>query len=241
MTTTTATGLPVQRWARLLDDCPNAELARGNTVWVVAAHPDDETLGLAGTMHRLLEQGCSIRLVVATAGEAAYGHDAGSADLAGTRRAELRRAMAELGLSSEPLLPGLPDGALAEHRTELDKALRQIGPPPDLLFAPWIADPHPDHRAAGDCALAYAERVGRPLWQYPIWMRHWTDPDCAAVPHERLRVVRLDAAEQQHKAAAIACHASQVQPQYGHEPVLPDYVLAHFADGIEPLFAPDRR
>lgn len=240
MTTTTASGLPVQRWATLLQDCPTARLPvlRGGSVWVVAAHPDDETLGLAGTMRRLLLQGCSVRLVVATDGEAAYGHGVRSPALARTRRAELRQAMATLGLTSEPVLPGLPDGRLAEHRDELGRVLHEVGPPPDLVLAPWTADPHPDHRAAGDCALAYATNVGRPLWQYPIWMRHWTDPDTADIAGDRLQVVRLSMAEQAHKDAALACHTSQVTAQHGQQPVLPDYVLAHFADKIEPLFAP---
>jgi LmbE family N-acetylglucosaminyl deacetylase len=42
-------------------------------VLVVAAHPDDETLGAGGFLHAAKVAGARIELVVATDGEAAFG------------------------------------------------------------------------------------------------------------------------------------------------------------------------
>jgi len=42
-------------------------------VLVLAAHPDDETLGCGGTIHRLSQEGCNIGLITFTNGEGARG------------------------------------------------------------------------------------------------------------------------------------------------------------------------
>ena len=38
-------------------------------VLVLAAHPDDETLGCGGTIHRLHREGCEVQLLTFTDGE----------------------------------------------------------------------------------------------------------------------------------------------------------------------------
>ena len=42
-------------------------------VLVLAAHPDDETLGCGGTIHRLYKEGCQIQLLTFTDGESSRG------------------------------------------------------------------------------------------------------------------------------------------------------------------------
>lgn len=245
LATVTGTGLPPDRWrGRLAAALPLQRplIGSGGQVLVVAAHPDDETLGLGGTVQRLLACGLDVSVVVATDGEAAYGDAIAHDLLSATRRAELAGALAVLGVRHPAALVGLPDGGLAGQQTALVRALRRHCPAPSVVLAPWTADPHPDHRAAGRAARAHADRVGCPFWEYPIWMRHWTDPDDDVVPAARLRVVRLTATEQAVKDAAVARHASQLHaPVPGLGPVLPDHVLAHFSDRLEPLFAPAAR
>lgn len=242
----TEAGLDPQRWRdRLTAALPldRPLVGSGGRVLVVAAHPDDEALGLGGTIQRLLAARLEVTVVVATDGEAAYGDAVASETLAATRRAELAAGLAVLGVRHPACLLGLPDGHLAGCATALRAALARQCPAPSVVLAPWTADPHPDHRAAGRAAREHAARVGCPLWEYPIWMRHWTDPDDEIVPvANRLRVLRLTAAEQSVKDAAVARHVSQLRgPVPGVGPVLPDHVLAHFTDGLEPLFAPTAR
>ena len=42
-------------------------------VLVLAAHPDDETLGCGGTINRLSKEGCQIQLITFTNGEESRG------------------------------------------------------------------------------------------------------------------------------------------------------------------------
>lgn len=42
-------------------------------ILILAAHPDDETLGCGGTLHRLSKEGCNIKLITFTNGEGSRG------------------------------------------------------------------------------------------------------------------------------------------------------------------------
>lgn len=242
-TALTGTGQDPAAWRRRLAVAPavaDLGLSPGSRALVLAAHPDDETLGLGGVVHRLCSTGVHVHVVVATDGEAAHGAAGDRRLLAATRRDEVRAATVALGVAQVPALLGLPDGELAGHECDLRAALAGAGSAPDVLFAPWRGDPHPDHRAAGRVAAAVAGRLGRPLWEYPIWMRHWTAPEDPTVGEGRLVTVRLTAAERAAKHAAIGCHLSQTSdlgPGLGA--VLPAYVLSHFTDEWEPLFGPE--
>lgn len=231
----TAPGLPVEVWRRRLERVDRIALRVSGPVLVVAAHPDDETLGVAGIMARIAMSGGQVYVVVATDGEAAYG-DA-MPELAALRRAEVAAAMSALCVIEPPTLLGLPDGDLAAHEQVLVDALTAVGTGARAVFAPWRHDPHPDHRAAGRAAAGYAAARSCPLWEYPIWMRHWTEPSDPAVDVSRLRVVELTEREQAAKRRAIGCHRSQIEElSGGRGAVLPPYVLAHFADAVEAVF-----
>ncbi|MEV7041579.1 bifunctional PIG-L family deacetylase/class I SAM-dependent methyltransferase [Amycolatopsis sp. NPDC051061] len=206
---------------------------------VVAAHPDDETLGASGLLQRLHAAGTAVTLVVATDGEAAF-PAAGAAErreLARTRRHELEDSVRAQGLSAvEPVWLGLPDSDLASHGDELTSTLRSHADGHDLCLLPWPDDPHPDHRAAARAALAAAP-VSAQRWSYPIWLWHRLSLDDPAIPWPRARSLRLTEAERDAKAAAIATFTSQLKPgPRGEEPILPEEVLAHFSHGTETFF-----
>ena len=249
MRTTTAPGLPPAAWHGVLAAAPDVPgpPPPGATVAVVAAHPDDETLGAAGLLMRLAVRGVGVRLVVATDGEAAYPgrSPAERSALAARRRDETRRALAAAGHPHvRPEHVGLPDGELGDHEDRLAEELTDALAGAALCLVPWELDPHPDHRAAGRAGLRAAAALrGRgheiAVWRYPIWMRHATPPRDA--PPD-LRVLRLHAEEVAAKRDAVACHASQVvSPHDDCGPVLPDHVLALFADGLEPFLVAGAR
>ncbi|WP_290063201.1 bifunctional PIG-L family deacetylase/class I SAM-dependent methyltransferase [Amycolatopsis solani] len=206
---------------------------------VVAAHPDDETLGASGLLQRLHAEGTAVTLVVATDGEAAF--PASSAEerreLGRIRRLELADSLRAQGLSGvEPVWLGLPDSGLSAHGDELTEAVRQRAAGHDLCLFPWPGDPHPDHQAAARAAIAAAPLTAQ-CWSYPIWLWHRLRPDDPAIPWARARSLGLTAAERAAKAAAIAAFPSQVKPgPRGEDPILPDEVLAHFARDTEVFF-----
>ncbi|WP_439380137.1 bifunctional PIG-L family deacetylase/class I SAM-dependent methyltransferase [Amycolatopsis lexingtonensis] len=206
---------------------------------VVAAHPDDETLGASGLLQRLHAAGTAVTLVVATDGEAAFPDSSPfeRRELGRTRRRELRDSLRAQGLSDvEPVWLGLPDSALSAHGDELVTALRERADGHDLCLFPWPDDPHPDHQGAARAALAAAPLTAQ-RWSYPIWLWHWLRPDDPAIPWARARSLGLTAAERSAKAAAIAAFPSQLEPgPRGEDPILPDEVLAHFARDTEVFF-----
>jgi LmbE family N-acetylglucosaminyl deacetylase len=87
-------------------------MASRRTLMAVLAHPDDESLGVGGTLAKYASEGPAVVLVTATRGERGRfrGHRPSSEEhpgpeaLARIREAELRAAAAELGVTAVSLL-----------------------------------------------------------------------------------------------------------------------------------------
>lgn len=210
---------------------------------VVAAHPDDETLGVSGLLQHLHDKGTAVRLVVATDGEAAFPalSPADRAELGRTRRAELRDSLRAQGVADiEVHWLGLPDSGLAEHPAELAERLTGLLADADLCLVPCPTDPHPDHQAMAEAALSVAP-VTTHRWSYPIWTWHWRAP--ADVPAALAFEHRLTPEQRWRKAAGIGTFVSQLKPgPLGAEPILPADVLRHFERDVEiVLREPPRR
>jgi LmbE family N-acetylglucosaminyl deacetylase len=202
---------------------------------VVAAHPDDETLGAGGFLHAAGAAGAQVELVVATDGEAAFG--APSNELRRARRRELQDALDEMGLGDIAVhWLGLPDSGLAGHSSELLEALAPQLRDADSCLAPWTGDPHPDHAAVGLAALTAAP-VHAHRWAYLIWTLPWRTPDESDLPWPCAAVFDLDPDTLAAKRRAIRRFTSQVAPAPGGgDPILPADVLAHFDTGRELFF-----
>ena len=224
-----------------VDHWPVLDPARlaGHPVVVLAAHPDDEVLGVGGLVHELAGLGARLRFVWATDGEASHPGSVSptARDLAAVRRAESAAALRSLGAAEAPRVRlGLPDGGLAANLADLVRRLRAVVHRDDVVLAPWSGDGHPDHEA---CGVA-AGRVARRLLEYPVWAWHWSRPEDPRVPWERAVRVLLPPPARAAKAAAVDCFASQVAPigpGPADGPVLPARVLAHFARDHEVLLS----
>lgn len=221
------------RWTTLAP--PSLGVGRGlRRAVVLAAHPDDETLGAGGLLRALGAEGIPTVVVLATDGERS--HPASpthpTSRLAELRPAEARRAVHMLNPDADVLALQLPDGRLVEHLHDLGDALEeQVGDlgPGALLVAPWRDDGHPDHEAAGTAASGVAHATGAALLEYPIWLWHWGSGD--DLPWEMARALPLDDATRHAKRAAVAMHRTQVRALSeapGDEALLPPGVLAHF-------------
>ena len=221
-------GTPVELWTswrrRLaplnLDHCP--------ALILVAAHPDDETLGLGATAAVLAARGVAVDVVAVTDGEAAYPQNASAREeLARVRREELVAAAARLGLP-RPQFLGIPDGEVADHEDRLVIELEAVlaeAQPGAWCAAPWRGDGHPDHEATGRAA-ALASRDDTPtvLIEYPVWMWHWALPDDPAVPWGSAHRMPLMPADTTAKAEALQCFSSQLQRATG-PPLLPQAIV----------------
>ncbi|MGY4859191.1 PIG-L family deacetylase [Cryobacterium sp. AP23] len=92
---------------------------------VVAAHPDDESLGAGGLISAAAGQGIPVTVIVATHGEASHPHSPTHtpADLAAVRRVEVVAAVRALAAEARVRLLDLPDGDLAQHHHSLEEAI----------------------------------------------------------------------------------------------------------------------
>jgi LmbE family N-acetylglucosaminyl deacetylase len=224
-----------QSW-RDLGQLPAADPVAWPSVVVVAAHPDDEILGVGGTMALLAAAGARLRLIAVTDGEASHpGSD--PAVIALTRAAESDAALGQLGIQqTEVIRLGLPDTAVAAHEDHLAGRLRELCAGFDVCLAPWEGDAHADHEAAGRAARRAALADGRTVLSYPIWMWHWATPADPRVPWRRAYRIPLPDGIAARKRSAIQAFASQLTRRGpGLGPVLPTGIVAHFTRAQEML------
>lgn len=236
-------------WAGVLrDGLPAMELDVDRLV-VVAAHPDDETLGAAGLIATAAARGIRIDLLVVTDGEGSHPDSPthSPATLALLRRRELRAAAAIVGAEREPMFLGLPDGGTDAHRgavaaaldRALDRALEEAPGERILVVSPWRGDGHRDHRVVGEVVEAVCGARGVRSRAFPIWLWHWGGP--ADVPWERAERVVLDVGARDAKARAIQAHVTQLHPLSaapGDEALLHERMRAHFDRDVEVFFSP---
>ena len=223
-------GTPLTRWLAAARGGRDADLTGCAGLFVVAAHPDDETLGLGASMARLAAEGVGVQVVSVSDGGAA---EPGASRtervrLEARRRVELLEAAEVLGVSS-PRSLGLPDGRLAEHEgplTELLVEMLAAAAPGTWCAATWRGDGHPDHEAVGRAAAEACDRTGVTLLEYPIWMWHWAVPGGSAVPWHRAQWMPVSGPELDRKRRAMQCFHSQLEsPSGGGAPVLPPFVV----------------
>lgn len=202
-------------------------------VLAVFAHPDDAEFYCAGTVLKFIAQGHSVYYVVATDGSKGTLSPAlTSHDLAQTRRQEQLNAASVLGVSGVHFLD-YSDGEL-EPTVTLVKQIayyyRTIKPEIVLTFHPSekIYDMHPDHYAAGLCALRASLFCELPLFH--------SIPHADPLPSKTIKEFWLfSTGSPNHtedvslvldkKLASLQCHRTQLQFLMDAQP--------HYVDIIE--------
>jgi len=206
---------------------------------VVAPHPDDEVLGVGGTLALLRAAGVSVRVVAVSDGEASHPY---SRTVTPTRLAEIRRveqslALARLGLGRcEVHRCGLPDGHLDRCEGDLADTLTRLLDEHTWCLTTWARDGHPDHEATGRSATTAAGRTGARLLSFPVWTWHWAQPADPRVPWVAARRVPLPPLIAHAKQHAVRAFASQLEPlsaQPGDETILGPHVLARLTRDYE--------
>ncbi len=128
----------------------------------VFPHPDDETLGLGGTLAKYSAEGVKTYLVCATRGERGWfdsqGPDPGLEAVGRIREAELRCAAEQLGLQEVSFLDYI-DGDVDQATPHeiiacIVTYIRRIKPHVIVTFSPDGAYGHPDHIALSQFTAA---------------------------------------------------------------------------------------
>ncbi|GEQ13068.1 hypothetical protein KLO01_11150 [Knoellia locipacati] len=206
---------------------------------VVAAHPDDECLGAGGLIADACDRGVEVVVLVLTDGESSH---PGSPTVAPARMRERRaleadRAVAVLAPAARVVHAGLPDGGLAARHDLVVEHVRALLGPRTLVLAPWSADGHPDHDAAGRASAEAVQAVASAgLAHYLVWLWHWSEPD--DLPWDRAVVLDVSLTAMNRAAEALGEHRTQVAPLSsapGDELMLTDGVLAPARRGFTTL------
>ena len=139
---------------------------RSRRLLAVLAHPDDESLGVGGTLAKYASDGVETFLLTATRGEGGRyrGHPVGAPEHPGAealgriREAELRAAASALGLREVAFLDyrdqELDRASPPEAIARIASHLRRIRPDVVVTFGPDGAYGHPDHIAISQLTTA---------------------------------------------------------------------------------------
>jgi len=136
----------------------------------ILAHPDDESLGMGGTLAKYADEGIETYLVTATRGERGwFGEEKdypGLDALGRIREEELRLASQALGIREVNFLDYI-DGDLDQAEGdivigEIASHIRRLKPDVVATFAPEGAYGHPDHIAISQFATASIVKAAFP-------------------------------------------------------------------------------
>ena len=124
-------------------------------VLVIAPHPDDEVLGVGGTIARLTHEGHDVLVTIVTHGDPSMFVPA----FIDQGRQEALEAHRLLGVRDTIFLKGFPAALLDTiPHSRLNEALGKVlhDVEPELLFIPFNGDVHLDHRLVFESALVAA-------------------------------------------------------------------------------------
>ena len=141
-------------------------------ILVVGPHPDDQELGMGGTVIRLASQGHNVLLLDMTNGEPTPLGSPEQREIEWTNAAEIMGVKRRLlGLPNRSVMHTLEArhvvaGVIREHQA-------------DIIFVPFEQDAHPDHRAVTrivedarfDAKLTKIDIPGEPC--YPKWLFYY--------------------------------------------------------------------
>ena len=171
--------VPTLKGSASLHGAPRVESnlhMRALRLLAVLAHPDDEALGVGGTLAKYAAEGCDVSLLTATRGDggryrtfpAGHPEHPGPSALGAIRETELRNAAAVLGVRDVAVLD-YPDRYLDRVNPHDAAAviaghLRRVRPDVVITFGPDGAYGHPDHVAISQFTGAAIVTAADPMF-----------------------------------------------------------------------------
>jgi N-acetylglucosamine malate deacetylase 1 len=180
-------------------------------ILIVGPHPDDQELGMGGTIAKLAAQGHHVLLLDMTNGEPT---PHGSPEL---RAREAAKAAEVLGVTRITL--PFPNRTLThsiEARHAVAGVIRQHQA--QIVFTPYFHDAHPDHIATTrivedarfDAKLTKIDLPGQPI--YPKWLFYYFATHLRIVAEPNF-LIDIAGHEQRKRDAILAYHSQFVLPE----------------------------
>lgn len=125
-------------------------------VLIVAAHPDDEVLGVGGTISKYIANGANVKVLIVTDGSTSqYRGDPELNKIIEAKKAQTQKAAELLGVS-EVIYGGLPDMKLdtvahIEVNAVIEKVIDEFCP--DVVFTHFYGDANKDHRCVYESTI----------------------------------------------------------------------------------------
>jgi len=201
---------------------------------VVGPHPDDQELGMGGTIIRLVQQGHKVHIVDMTNGEPTPN---GSVETRARESAESAKILGVsrtlLGLKNREVVHNL------ESRHKLAAVIRQHRP--NAIFLPYPIDAHPDHVAVtkiGEDARFDAKLTKSAIPGEPWHPKRIIYYFCTHLRMSFQPLFCIDVSDQmEQKMRACACYESQGLKEGGWLPQAVRTLNAYFGGRIETKFA----
>lgn len=192
-----------------------------NTVLVIAAHPDDEVLGMGGTIAKLVKNGCVVDVMIVTDGSSSQYRDSDHlAEIIVAKKRETRNCADILGVR-DIYYGELPDMKLDTiPHIRINQAIEDVieKVQPDTVFTHFWGDVNCDHQNVYKSTLVAVRpvmgQVVKELYCYRVpSSTEWTPnkADTMFMPNYFVDIEPY--AEQKYKA--FACYSTELR-DYPH-------------------------
>jgi len=172
-------------------------IKKESKVLVLTPHPDDETIGCAGTISFLQQQGIDGVVVLFTRSEDTNENEIDS----NIRLEEFTCTMGQLNCHNVITLD-FPDGKLKSYYEQAKEQLKQIimNIKPDIIFTPYLMDYHPDHRCVSQMLAEVITDKDVFIAMYEVWVP-------ILYPNFYIDISEF----WDRKLAALNCYGSQIE------------------------------
>ena len=190
-------------------------------ILVIAAHPDDEVLGMGGTIAKLVKAGCVVDILIVTDGSSSQYHDSDHlAEIIETKKKETRNCADILG-ARNIYYGELPDMKLdATPHIRINQVIEDVidKVQPDTVFTHFWGDVNRDHQEVFKSTLVAVRpvmgQVVKEVYCYRVpSSTEWTPnkADTMFMPNYFVEIEQY--AEQKYKA--FACYTTELR-DYPH-------------------------
>lgn len=207
-------------------------------VLIIAAHPDDEVLGVGGTIAKYVKNGAEVKLLIVTDGSTSqYRNASNLKQILDEKKRETAQAAKTLGIT-EVIYGGMPDMKLdvIEH-IRINKVIEDAVDyfQPNIVFTQFYGDVNMDHQCVNRSTLVACRPVEgqcvKELYSYYVpSSSDWNIP-IGAVAFMPNTFIDISGEYAEKKYAAMKCYATELR-NYPHPRSIEALQVLDRANGI---------